>query len=132
MAQRLIVGLLVLSAVVCAQRRVDQRNTYSRIVAVVPFVGNGTPADPKRPKYAPWPSPQGQAGIIAFFYEPTDDGRSAIVEFVARNRSAFQPLFNDRTIQVYEKGRTGKAAIEAAVKQLRKDFDLEKFGMVMP
>ena len=132
MRQRLLLGLLVLASVVCAQRRVDPKFRYNRVIAVVPLAGKGTPADPKRPAYAPWPPSKDPNGIIGFTYLPSDDGRFAIVEFVARNRTAFQKLFDDKTIVLFEKGRAAKGAIEAALKQHRKDFDLNKFGMVMP
>jgi RHS repeat-associated protein len=71
-------------------------------------------------------------GIMAFYFEPSDDGKSAIVEYVAQNRTAFQPLFNDKSITLFEKGRITKASIDAALKGFRHDFDLDKFGMVMP
>ena len=80
---------MVLTCVVCAQRRVDPKFRYDRVIAVVPFAGKGTPADPKRPQYAPWPPSKDPNGILAFTYLPSDDGRLAIVEFVARNRAAF-------------------------------------------
>src|ERR1700730_1653744 len=98
MGQRLVLGLLVLAAVVCAHRRVDSRHTYHRVIAVTVLLGKGTAADPKRPQYAPWPPSKDPNGIIAFTYLPSDDGRFALVEFVARNRAAFQPLFNDKTV----------------------------------
>ena len=132
MNRELLVGFLALTAVVCAQRRVDPRNTYNRILCVVPLVGQGTPADPKRPEYAPWPSSQNPDGIIAFYFRPTDDGKRAVVEFVARNRAAFQTILNDKTVIVFEKGRVAKTVVEAALKQHLKDFDLDTFGMVMP
>src|ERR1700730_13316811 len=108
---RFVVGLLVLTGVVCAQRRLDPRNTYQRIVCVVPMVGKGLPADPKQPQAAPWPPSQDPKGIVAFFFEPSDDGKLAVVEFVAQNRSAFQAILNDKTIQIFEKGRASKASI---------------------
>ena len=132
MQQRVVLGLLVLASVVCAQRRVDPKFRYHRVIAVVPFAGKGTPADPKRPQYAPWPPSNDPNGIIGFTYVPSDDGRFAIVEFVARNRAAFQKLLNDKSIQVFEKGRVSKANLEGPLKHHRKDFDLNKFGMVMP
>jgi hypothetical protein len=132
MSKRLIVGLLSFVCLLSAQRRVDPRNTYNRIMAVVPITGKGIAADPKRPEYAPWPASQDPNGIIGFYWIPTDDGKSAIVEFVARNRAAFSPLFNDKSIQVYEKGRVTREIIEAAMKAFRKDFDYEKNGLVMP
>lgn len=132
MTQRVILTFLALASVVCAQRRVDPRNTYNRVICVVPFVGAGTPADPKRPEYAPWPASQDPNGIIAFFYEPTDDGQFAVVELVARHRAAFQTILSDKTITVFEKGVATRSAIETAIRQHRKDFDMDKFGMVMP
>lgn len=143
MSRRLLLGLLTLASLVCAQRRVDPRNTYDRVIAVVPFTGKGTTADPKRPEYAPWPLPQAPiaavtaasqppTGIVAFFFEPTDDGKSAVVEFVARSHAAFAAILADKTIQAFEKGRVSKTAIEAAIQTRRKDFNLDKFGLVMP
>jgi hypothetical protein len=54
------------------------------------------------------------------------------VEFVARNHSAFQALLADKTVVSFEKGFVPKATIEAAIKFRRKDFNLDKFGLVMP
>jgi hypothetical protein len=99
--QRLLTltGLLVLAAVACAQRRVDPRNTYHRIIAVVPLVGAGTAADPRRPLYAPTANSASPDGIIAFTQVPTDDGKFAIVEFVAKDRKAFQAILSDAAVK---------------------------------
>jgi hypothetical protein len=132
MSQRLLIGLLALTLVVCAQRRVDPRNTYNRVIAVVPLTGGGTASDPKRPKYAPWPVTANTGGILGFVFEPTDDGKSAVVEFVAQSRAAFSVLLADKTIQVFQRGSASKSSIETAIKQVRKDFSLDSFGMVMP
>lgn len=71
-----------------AQRRVDMRHTYERLIYVVPMVGKGTYDDPRRPKYAP-ASAQADAksaetraartGIIAYHAIPSDDGQYALV-----------------------------------------------------
>ena len=132
MLQRLLVALLALASVVCAQRQVDPKFTYSRVICVVPLVGQGTAADPKRPEYAPWPASTDPAGIVGFTFLPSDDGKSAVVEFVAFHRAAFQALFNDKSITVFEKGVASKAAIETAIQQHRKNFSLDTFGVVMP
>jgi hypothetical protein len=132
MAKHLIVLLLGLTCFVHAQRRVDPKNAYVRVIGVVAMAGKGTADDPRRPQYAAWPPSQDPNGIIGFFFQPSDDGKYAVVEFVARSRAAFQTLFNDRTIQLYEEGRQSKASIEAAIRPYRKDFDLTKFGVVMP
>jgi hypothetical protein len=92
----------------------------------------GTAVDPKRPEYAPWPASTNPAGIIGFSFLPSDDGKSAIAEFVALHRAAFQALFNDKSITVFEKGVASKATIEAAIQQHRKNFNLDTFGVVMP
>jgi hypothetical protein len=142
---RIVLGLCVAAAPICAQQRVDPKNLYHRIICVTPLTGSGTAADPVRPKYAPWPLPAQEirtqntapampnhTGIIAFTYLPSDDGKSAIVEFVARERSAFQAIFNDTSLQIFEKGKVPKATIEAALQKYRKNFNLDQFGMVMP
>jgi len=52
-----------------AQQRVDPRNMYERVIAIVPVIGKGTLEDPKRPMYAPAPSamsPATRTGIIAY------------------------------------------------------------------
>jgi hypothetical protein len=98
------------------------------------MVGKGTPADPKRPQYAPWPptvSPS-RIAIIAYSHQISDDGKYALVEFVARDRSAFQAIFNDKSVTVFEKGKDKKPDIEKGLKKYKKDFDLSKFGMVLP
>jgi hypothetical protein len=115
-----------------AQHSVDPRNTYHRVIAVVPLIGSGTAADPKRPKYAPAPGSPSPDGIIGFTEVPTDDGKSAIVEFVARKRSALLPILADTTITSYEKGTQSASAIEAALQQVKKGFSLVQFEAVMP
>ena len=144
MLQRTSAVLLLLTAAAFPQRQVDRKNIYERVICVTPFDGNGTAADPRRPKYTPWPlsapdartriTPAGekQAGIIAFSYVPSDDGRFAIVEFVARHRAAFQAILNDPSVTTFERGSTSKAVIEAALQKYRKSFNLDQFGTVMP
>ncbi len=58
MGQGLLVVVLAVTCLLCAQRRVDPRNSYHRMICVVPLTGAGTAADRKRPKYAPWPVSQ--------------------------------------------------------------------------
>lgn len=69
--------------------RVDARNLYYRVYCVVPFVGSGTAADPRRPKHA-------------------------LVEFVGANRAALQEILDDPNIQVFERNRATAAQVEAA------------------
>ena len=75
------------------QPRVSPRNLYERVWCVVPMTGSGTPEDPRRPMFAALPpapgEPPSRAGILAFMYQESDDGRFALVEFVAADRSGF-------------------------------------------
>jgi len=129
----LVVAVLCFAAALPAQRRVDQRRSYHRVIAVVPMQGAGTADDPIRPKYAPAPSPDGpsRAGIIAFAFQPSDDGKYAIAEFVAVDRAALAEVLADRSagVLVFEKGVTKNADIESAIRQFRKDFSLQNFAV---
>jgi hypothetical protein len=132
MSHRLITMLLALSGMLLAQRSVDPRNTYHRVICVVPMIGSGAPADPKRPKYAPAPGSAQPNGIIGFTQVLTDNGQSAIVEFVARQRSALLPILADTAITSYEKGSQSATAIESALQKLKQGFSLVQFEVVMP
>jgi hypothetical protein len=120
-----------------AQPRVDARTTYERVMAVVPLTGTGTFADPKRPMYAPTPAALQQSattrtGIIAFTHLMSDDGQFALVEFVARDRSAFQQILADPTIKAFLKGRDRREDMEAEFLKHKRDFDFAHFGVRMP
>jgi len=117
-----------------AQHRVDPKNTYNRVITVVPLVGKGTTADPKRPQYAPWPPPPPgtRTGIIAYSLQLSDDRQSALVEFVAVDRAALLPVLNDKSLKTFEKGKSKKDDIIRELKKYRKDFDIEHFGTVLP
>lgn len=102
-------------------------------MAVVPMVGSGTLADPIRPLYAPTPgqlqaSAKTRAGIIGFTHVLSDDHHFALVEFVARDRSAFQAILADKSVRSFLKGRDKRADIEAEFKKYKRDFDFTKFG----
>ena len=132
MAAAAVVCLLALTKVSTAQPRVDPRNMFERVIAIVPLIGSGTPEDPKRPMYTPAPSeinPASRTGIIAFTWVPTDDGHRAIVEFVARDRASLRQILNDRGVQSFLKGNGKRADVEAALKVHKKDFDINKFGV---
>ncbi|HEV2446759.1 MAG TPA: hypothetical protein VGS58_12590, partial [Candidatus Sulfopaludibacter sp.] len=74
---RIAACLLAFVCLSFPQRRVDPKNTYNRIICVVPLTGKGTASDPRRPEYAAWPVSQAPNGIIAFSFVPSDDGKSA-------------------------------------------------------
>ena len=49
------------------------------------------------------------SGIIEYRWTPTDDGKYAVVEFVARDRKALAPILADaRTLKAFEKGKAKK------------------------
>lgn len=119
-----------------AQYKVDLRNTYTRLLCIVPMTGAGTPADPRRPEFAPVPGRTTGAvrsGIVAFTFLPSDDGKSALVEFVARDQAAFRPLMDAKRsdIRIFQKGKAKRADIEAEFRKLRKIFDLDNFGVTL-
>jgi hypothetical protein len=127
------------------QQRVDPTMTYHRVLAIVPLVGSGTAADPKRPMFAPTPqaasnnsqtaslnTPQGTPipkGIIAYQHQLSDDGTLALVEFVATDRSAFAELFasTDARVQYFEVGKSTQAEIQAAFQQKKAAFSFNTF-----
>ena len=125
----------VLPVLFAQQRRVDMRNTYYRLLCVVPMTGKGTPADPRRPEYAPLPSTAPKAtGIIAYTWQPADDKKNALVEFVARDRAAFKAILEDRRpdVKVFEKGKAKKADILGEFRRWKRDIDLDTFGVNVP
>lgn len=129
----LILGVPPLSA----QRKVDMRNTYERVVAVVPMIGTGTPTDPRRPMYAPLPAAApSRDGIIAFSYQISDDGKSALVEFVARDHAGLKAILDDKDlrqdVKIFEKGKDNPADIEKEFRKQKKDFDPRQFGVRVP
>ncbi len=119
----------------CAQQRVLLTNTYERLICLVPIVGSGTAQDPRRPLYAPLPGmvPGGE-GIVAYAAQVSDDGSSALVEFVARDRSAFDQILNEKRsdVKVFVKGKAKKADIESEFRKYKKDFNIDTFGVAVP
>jgi hypothetical protein len=82
--------------------------------------------------YAPSPAqmnPASRTGIIGFTYVLSDDGQSALVEFVARDASAFQHILADKSIKAFRKGKDKREDIEAEFRKHKKDFSFENFGM---
>jgi hypothetical protein len=138
MQLRLPAVVVCLCGSLLAQHRVDPRNMYERALCVVPMVGSGTPEDPMRPQYAPLPPPPGMPpsrdGIIAFSYQVSDDGKLALVEFVALDRKAFEDVLADLNpnVKVFLKGKDKREDIETEFKKHKKDFRLDQFGAIVP
>lgn len=133
---RSLAAISVFAGTLFAQHSVPPEQRYERIICIVPMVGRGTWEDPKRPLFAPLPSEMGRnkSGILAYYHEPTDDGKRVIVEFVAAGRSAFRSILasSDPSVQVFERGKQPQKAIEAALKAARKDFNFQRFAVRVP
>lgn len=158
---RFLLLLLLVSIPAWPQRKVDAANSYHRVICVVPLIGTGTWEDPKRPMFAPTSSQlgRGKSGILAYYHELSDDGKSAIVVFVAVDRASLQPILTTTAplVQVFDisnpvrssastgvaahatsspgppTGSTaGPAAVAAATTALtavRKDFNWNRFAL---
>ena len=114
-------------------RRLSPENAYARAYAVVPMIGTGTKADPKRPMFVPAPLAETAAvdrtGIIAYQFQISDDGKSALVEFVAVSRSGLAPILTSATPGVisFERGQHTREKIETAFQRYKKSFTFSKF-----
>lgn len=127
--------IFLLISSISAQHRVDLRNTYERVLCVVPMVGAGTPEDPRRPMFAPVPGKADPGeGIIAFSFQASEDGQRALVEFVARDRAAFAGILktNRDDVKVFERGRSKREDIEKEFRKHKKDFNFERWGVMVP
>ena len=116
-----------------AQVRPDYRAEHEHLLCIVPMIGTGTHADPKRPLYAPaGPSrlPSKATDIVGFNYQISDDGKFAVVDLIARDRKAFQPIYAEgrADVKVFERGKSARAEVETEARRIIKDFDLDKFS----
>ena len=153
----LVLLLLTLLLPLYSQQPVSMRNTHERVVAIVPMIGTGTEDDPRRPMFAPLaaemaapaddkealgdkPSvaakPAGR--IIAYTCKPSDDGRFALVEFVATDRAALDEILKEThpDVKVFRLGEQSRKAVLTELRKFRKDFDFNpdssKFGAIVP
>ena len=87
---RSIVSVLVCAVGLFGQRNITQSQRvpaeflYHRVYAVVPMVGSGQAGDFKRPMFAPTASNANHSGVLGYRMQLSDDGKFALVEFVAR------------------------------------------------
>jgi len=101
---------------------------YHRVYAIVPMIGTGTKDDPKRPMFMPppakGPAAVAHTGIIGCQMWPSDDGNSALVEFVGATPQDLQAVTSSTAtgVQVFFRGQHTQAEIEAAFQQYRKGF----------
>lgn len=141
----LLLAVCLLAGLALAGPSPNREAMYQRIICVVPMIGSGTAKDPKRPLYAPVgppvdaaPKPPGRGQwkkqpdtrIIAFQSVPTDDGKAAIVLFVARNYAAFEPILNDsRVIAKFERKNIREQDLVVALRKYRKNFNMRQLQM---
>ena len=138
---RFALPLVFLVASCFGQHPVDPAHMYHRIWATVPMVGTGKAADPFRPMFLPNPAPTLQRPVGAATAAPSvaaaarnsilsarswvsDDGKTALVELVAVDRSAFSAILNSRLpgVKVFERGKNTKDEVELEFKKFKKDF----------
>lgn len=125
-----VVYLALSAQLLLAQHRVDPRNLHERLITVVKLTGKGTYDDPIRPMYAPLPSQvdtRAKSAIISFHYVLSDDGKYALVEFMARDRSAFAPILADQSLKCFIKDKDTQTDVELELKKYKKDFDFNTF-----
>ncbi len=111
--------------------KIIPRNLYERILLIVPMVGSGKWDDPKRPLFAPakMAAPTDRTGILGYSYQVSDDGKYALAEFVAQDRTVFEAFKSDaRTMKFFEKGNVQIADIDTEFKKYKKDFNWQHFG----
>ena len=144
------------SAVFGQVLRVPAELLGERIVVVVPMVGKGTLEDPIRPKYTPVAmsaalfeklkkegklEPQREKNDVekiadekkrigAYTYVMADDGKRAIVEFVARDREAFADILRDPTVKAVEKRKLAETAELDELRKVKKNFELKDLRTV--
>lgn len=128
---RLITMMLILAAMpLAAEKRMDSGDRYERLLLSVPMIGTGSYADPRRPLYVPARLQPSRNGIIGFHFDPTDDGKRAILELVATDRAAFQSILAEKRpdVKIFEPGKIRKAEAEPEIRKEKKDFDIDKLG----
>ena len=132
------VALLVLFMnALFAQNRVPPEMMYHRVWAVVPLIGSGKADDPKRPMFVPSPAEQAakmktgdRSGIIGFSMQLSDDGKSALVEFVGTAPAELKFIVNSKApgVKAFERGVATKAQIELEFRKAKVAFTLDSFG----
>ena len=118
-------------AILRAQDHVSPENLGERVIAAVPFVGAGTAKDPRRPLFTPNPAEPLSDNARAVSYTilgVSDDGKSAIVEFVADNLKDLEPVLKaQRTdVKAFRKGHHPKAEIDQEFRRIKRDFSVDQ------
>ena len=129
----------LLAATVSGQDRLDPMFLYERIWATVPVVGTGKAHDPFRLMFVPNPAahlrqnapkgkgPDRKTDILTFQVWFSDDGKTALVEFVAADRAAFASILSSRLpgVKVFERGKATKEEVEAEFRKYKPNFRID-------
>jgi hypothetical protein len=134
---RAVAFLLLPLTVLSAQNRVSPEMMYHRVWAVVPLIGSGKPDDPKRPMFVPSPAEQtakfkdgDRSGIIGYSMQLSDDGKSALVEFIGASPAELKFIVNSQVsgVKAFERGATSKAEIEAEFQKYKAGFTVDSLS----
>jgi hypothetical protein len=130
---------VLLQASLFGQQRVPAEFMYHRVYAVVPLVGTGKMDDTRRPMFAPTPprptaqlatpaQPPERTGIIGYQMQVSDDGKSALVEFVFATPQSMRAFIDAHpSVKTFVKGRSRKEDIETEFRKVKRNFSLENF-----
>lgn len=131
----MLVGMIGAAMPGFAQPQVAPENRYERVLAVVPMVGEGSYQDPRRPMFAPVAGAGAERAsqgleILEFTYQLSDDGKFALVEFVALHNKKLESVLNasEKNVTAFRRGRATKAEIEAEFRKHKRDFDWNAFS----
>jgi hypothetical protein len=116
-----------------AQERVAPENLEERVIAIVPFVGQGTAKDPKRPMFVPLLGarpPANPGPLLSWSMTPSDDGKFAIVVFTASDPKALEPILNANRpdVKVFIRGQHSKQEIEQELRRVKRDFNVDQLA----
>jgi hypothetical protein len=83
--------------------------------------------------FAPAPptaiAPLDRTGIVAYQFQASDDGKFALVEFVAVTRAGLAPILasTNASVTSFERGQHTRQEIEAAFQKYKATFTFDKF-----
>ena len=114
-------------------QRVSTQLMYHRVWAVVPMIGSGSAADPRRPMFVPAPgqAASGHSGVIGYQMLLSDDKKSALVEFVGASPKELRHIAGSTApgVKAFERGKASQALIQAEFRRFRADFSVNMFNV---
>lgn len=130
MLRPLLLLILACAFTMVAQDRVPEQYLHERILAIVPMIGAGTSEDPIRPMFMPKPGEESKSPFLSVQYEISDDGKSALVEFVAPDKEAFKEILaaRGRDAQVFERGKSSTEEVEREFSKVKQNYKFRQPG----